>query len=74
MRPTAATTKNDAKNGARKTVSVTVNLSDLDPTKTDWSESELEKAAAQAAFDEAAEAFAYEQIMEEAPSLKEAVK
>lgn len=62
----------DARDAAKQTISVTVNLSDLNATKTEWSEKELEEAAKQAAFDKAAEEFAYKQIMEEAPSLKEA--
>lgn len=66
---------NDAKaSNSYTTVEVTVNLSDIDPAKTEWSEDELNAAAEQAAFDEAAEDFAMDAVMEGAPSLEEALR
>ncbi len=64
----------DAKeNNSYTTVNVTVNLSYIDPSRTEWSDNELETIAEQAAFDEAAEDFAMAAIMEGAPSFEEAL-
>lgn len=52
---------------------ITVDLSAIDPEKTDWTEDEIRELAKQAAFDEAAESFAMQQIQEQETYFAEVV-